>query len=553
MSVLAPPPAPVREDPEALIEEARRRTRRRRLRGGGIAVVLIGGIAALAFFAGSGGSGGIVTETAGRPFVNVRAFSHDGKLAFISRGSLWVLDGAAGSLRRVAVTTYTKGFKTVSDLYGHTTRVPEATPVVPGSPTFSHDGRWLAYLVTPQTGNDSPSQLWIARADGTDARRVGHLTVDQLVGWSPTADGLAVTTETPEPFLYFDAELATKLLLVRPDGASRTLAAVSATRSRPVQIEDAAWSPDGRAVAASLTDGGVRGGGTTVRAYPVSGGRPTTWFSIATRHALPGADCGTPSRSCNQVIADLAGWWRGWGIGFWVYADGMSRDNDGASLAVLSAPGAQPRPVATTLSDGVTDAVAAGPGGSLAVVASTTGGRDLGQGKVVESCDTHTHACAPLPGGSTWTGPDRDRCTYPAGAPCSAPPTPGTAGSAVSLDPAWSPTAPLLAYVKAPYTFDPALPWYAAHELFLWSARSGSTRMLADVSGPSAPTWSHDGRDLLYVSNDGLWLAPVGSGKPVEIEHPLFPEQQWNTIGTTATISYYGQIPWTGQFSWSSP
>jgi hypothetical protein len=58
---------------------------------------------------------------------------------------------------------------------------------------------------------------------------------------------------------------------------------------------------------------------------------------------------------------------------------------------------------------------------------------------------------------------------------------------------------------------------------------------------------------LLYVSNDGLWLAPVGSGKPVEIEHPLFPEQQWNTIGTTAAISYYGQIPWTGQFSWSSP
>ena len=65
-------------------------------------------------------------------------------------------------------------------------------PVVPGSPTFSLDGRWLAYVVTPQTADGSPSQLWVARADGAGAHEVAKLAVDWLVGWSPTADQLAV-------------------------------------------------------------------------------------------------------------------------------------------------------------------------------------------------------------------------------------------------------------------------------------------------------------------------------------------------------------------------
>jgi hypothetical protein len=253
-----------------------------------------------------------------------------------------------------------------------------------------------------------------------------------------------------------------------------------------------------------------------------------------------------------EVLADLTGWWPRWGIAFWAYCCGATRNLDNTPLEVLSAPGARPRLIAETLSDGVTDAVAAGPAGSLAVVASSTEGRDIGQGKLVESCHTRTRVCSAVPGGSIWTGPGRDRCAYFSGTPCSAPPRLGTAGSAVSLDPAWSPTAPLLAYVKAPYTFDPARVWYAAHELFLWNPRSGSTTRLADVSGPSVPTWSRDGSHLLYVSGDGLWLTPVGGGgEPVELEHPLFPEQLWNT--TSALISYFGQIDWTGQFSWSSP
>jgi hypothetical protein len=122
----------------------------------------------------------------------------------------------------------------------------------------------------------------------------------------------------------------------------------------------------------------------------------------------------------------------------------------------------------------------------------------------------------------------------------------------VSLDPAWSPGGNLLAYVKAPNAFPiiVARRWYDAHELFVWNPTTRTTREIAAVDGASLPTWSTDGQQLLYVSSDGLWLLPL-SGKPSEIEYPLFTPREWQRVGND-DLSYYGQINWTGQFSWSS-
>src|SRR5215831_18516558 len=57
-----------------------------------------------------------------KPVVNTSAFAGHGELAFISRGVLWVLDGATGTLHPVAPPTIT-----------------------PLTPQFSADGRWLAF------------------------------------------------------------------------------------------------------------------------------------------------------------------------------------------------------------------------------------------------------------------------------------------------------------------------------------------------------------------------------------------------------------------------
>ena len=112
-------------DPEGLIREARRRTRRRRA-WRGVAIGLFVGLAMLAILEPTSGGPGVVGETASWRFANLNAFAGQGRVAFVSRGRMWVLDGARGVLRGLPAPA------------GDTASVP----------TFSRDGRWLAYLET---------------------------------------------------------------------------------------------------------------------------------------------------------------------------------------------------------------------------------------------------------------------------------------------------------------------------------------------------------------------------------------------------------------------
>jgi WD40 repeat protein len=463
-----------------------------------------------------------------------------------------VLDGAAGALRKVASTSYTAQAEGNIDFGG----ILAHTALVPGSPAFSHDGRWLAYLVPHGAGDGAFSQLWIADGDGTAAHLVSRLAVDQLVGWSPSADVLAVTTDTRTAPVYDPAmgaklrsDEATVLQLVTPGGVTRRLLAVPAIVHGP-QIYDAVWSPNGTAIAVATYEG-FPSPLSTVRAYPIAGGTPTTWLVIRARQGLPGV-C---TAACGGVTADLAGWWRGWGIAFWALPGALAQTVDATALVVLASPGATPHVIARTLANGTTDEIATAPDGAVALVASTRGsGRVYTQGKAVETCALRTRTCAELPEDTVWSGATP---RFPCPSPCSQfhQPPPGVPGSAVSLDPAWSTNGSQLAYVEAPSTptgENPTPAWYGAHELFLWNSRTDMTRKLADISGVTVPTWSNDGKQLLYVSGDGLWLAPLVSGRPVEIEHPLFPEQEWRTVATNQ-LSFYGQIAWTAHFSWSSP
>lgn len=515
---------PALDDAAALIEEARARTRRRRRRGAALTLLVLA--AALAsYLADSGSSSGTVTETASRPFVNLRAFEHAGELAFISRGALWVLDGSARSLRRL--------------------HAPRGYAVA--SPTFSHDGRWLAYLATHSSDSATVSQLWVARADGSGAREIGGLAVNQLVGWSPTADVLAAVTDTYLSLSkYHFGPQPTTLSLITPAGRVRRLSSISAAAARFGSVWDAVWSPQGNAVAVSTNDF-LRSGGSSVRAYPIDGGRPTPWFSIPTRQGLPGicTGCG----GANEVIAHLAGWYPHWGIAFWAICCGATHISDDTPLELLTAPGATPHLIARTLSSGATDAIASSPTGGLALVAST-GGREIGIGKQVSLCNRSTLTCEPVPGASLWQGRNPQTCVIP----CRRWPhaAAGGPGSGVTLDPSFSPNGRLLAYVKAPEALTsgwPELAWYDAHELYVLDPATGATRRLGKIDGADVPAWSRDGRELLYVANDGLWMTSLASATPVEIEYPLFRSGYRRGF----QVDYYGQLPWSQQFSWWSP
>jgi dipeptidyl aminopeptidase/acylaminoacyl peptidase len=398
------------------------------------------------------------------------AFAGHGELAFVSRGQLWVLDGATGTLRRVTT--------------------PGMTAL---DPQFSRDGRWLAFLGSSASPPAPAYTVWLASGDGGGAREI--LASGGLIGWSPAADLLAVTT-------------ADTIRLVGPSGSARTLARAPGVGSGVWPgVGSAVWSPDGRSLAVS--QGSPSSGSLT--SYPVAGGRPTVWLRLTAQEG-----------SGNNLI-DPAGWWPHQGIGYWAVGDCDSCNADGDPFYVIPSPGAHPRRLGSTLADGGLDQVAAAPDGQLAIVAETPGpgmgGRVIWQDRAVQVCGLRAAGCASIP----------------------------SPASTVTLDPAWSPAGGTLALVRGPYLASVGFPqnavaaWYDAHQLWLYDPAHGSLREL-DASGASVPTWAADGKSLLYVADDGLWLLPSLSGRPVPIAGPLFPPDKWP--------SFYGQVNWLGQFAW---
>jgi dipeptidyl aminopeptidase/acylaminoacyl peptidase len=488
-STAAPPQTPTTSSdphagPELLIEEARRRQRRRRRRVAAFVLVAASAVAtSLALLRGRGDGTADVVRVPGGPVVDVADFAGHGRLAFISGRTLWVLDGRTSSLRRI----------------------PAPDGLYPSQPLFSPDGRWLAFVRTATTPLDVPGsgaqvgRLWLARGDGSTARPVADLANARLVGWSPTADVLAVVAGPISKRVPFGS--STTVRLVTPDGRNRIRVEARGVRS-------AAWSPTGEDIAAVTEDGHQH---MTLASYPTEGGRASVWGRFGPHTHLNGM---------TQIVVDVAGWWSGLGIGVWLYGDGMVHNNDETPLDLIAAAGARPRHLASTLSDGTTRVLAAA-GGRLAVVADVShgvnGGRAVWDAKQLQLCARGD--CRPV----------------------------STDRRDVTLDPAWSSDGRLLAYAQAPdrtsgpWTQGVVSRWYADHRLRVLDVGTGVTRTVAAAGGAAVPIWASDGRGLLFVGDDGVWLLPRLGGKPVEIVRPLF---------RGAWPSYYGQMAWPAQFAW---
>jgi len=440
-----------------------------------IGVVLVAGAA---YVVGHrGGSAPSLERVPGGPVVHVSAFAHHGRLAFVSHGRLWLLDGSKGKLLQLSG--------------------PSGT-FVPQSPTFSVDGTWLAYLEASPNGS-TPSQLWLARADGSDARAVRGIADPVLVGWSPRSDLLAVAAGPERRTQPCPCFSQTTIRLVSPDGSSRVL-------MHGPWVYGAAWSPDGTELAVAANN---RGG--TLATYSIDTGARTVWLSTGPHDRLNGMP---------EAIVEAAGWWNRQGIGFWAFGYGSIHNNDATPLDVVAAPGARPRPLGQTLSDGTTDAVAASPRGDVALVTDHGGGRAIWQDKRVDLC---TPACRPVL---------------------------RTPASKVSVDPVWSPDGRTLAFAEAPnvlvgpWSQRTVAAWYAAHTIWLDDTATGTLHKVPAAHGATSLTWSPDGKSLLYVRDDALWLLPNLTGKPVEIASPLFAQRSWP--------QYYAQIAWSAQFAWSA-
>jgi len=149
------------------------------------------------------------------------AISPDGSLVAFGEGpyrgpaSLYVIDVAGGQPVRIAETGQ--------------------------SPTFSPDGTQIAYVVLGPTG----AQVWVANADGTDARLIlsgedaliwggGDFAWGPSLAWSPTGDRIAIVGLEDVPAIY----------TVAADGSDFKKVITGGTLPY--------WSPDGSLIAYSI-------------------------------------------------------------------------------------------------------------------------------------------------------------------------------------------------------------------------------------------------------------------------------------------------------------
>lgn len=438
------------------------------------------------------------------------AFAGAGKLAFISRGSLWLLDGATGGLRRIAAPA------------GYTA----------GSPTFSANGQWLAYvatgkhMTTPDGDNWVASAVMVANAGTGQEQRLS--TVDgptrSLIGWAPTGATLAFVT--PASNLDQDPYLPpSRVELWTPKG-TRLLA------SAP-EVEGGAWSPDSASLAVVSDTDWPRtrsSWSASVTVYPLSGGAGATWARYVDTAHPDGDLTSRPNLGPKGDVAYLLpmGWWPKLGIGVAVVGGNpgspfdSSLTNGGAlPLALLTSPQAKVKVLGSTMVNGAVGAPTASLTGALAFT-NNPSARPIWQSEDVEHCAAGVSPCTSVDQGA----------------------------STVSMDAAWSPDGSQLAYVVgkkqdgAGFTQASVQNWYGSLRLEIYRPGKPSVQDLRSGAGAVVPTWSSNSQSLLFVKDDGIWLWRGLQGKPMRVEYPLLAPDDWG--------AYFGQVPWAQQFAWWS-
>jgi dipeptidyl aminopeptidase/acylaminoacyl peptidase len=461
MSVVAPPPLRRAEIDEldALIKEARERRRRRRIRTTAVFAALAAAAAA-AYGVDRTVSGGSHTSApATGDSAAASSFSGHGLLAYISRGSLLVLNGNTGSQVLVA---------------------PRREE--PSTPQFSPNGRWLSFYL-------GRGRAGIARADGTAVRVAKGAAV-----WLPDSDLL----------------LGHSIFRVAPRGRVRLMRVAQAPANLSV------WASDGSRyafVSRRLVYGkhGSFHGLEQLKLSDSLRGPQTLWheerISFNRRDGFKG-----------NAIAGIV----------------VLPDHEGVLVSF------DPMQSASIAADGIPLYEIRSARGPLHKLGVTVGQRI--------SIGAAGHVA--LGGGGdryAWTTKTVETCAA-ANARCTAVAAPA---NKLTLDPAWSPNGKMLAFVAAiPETAGDFVQktikrWYATRHLWLLRARSSRPVELPGTTGAAAPVWSRDGKSILYVANDGLWLVPRLGERPRAIAGPLFLPNHWP--------SYYGQINWTSQFAWLSP
>ncbi|MTV48375.1 biopolymer transporter Tol [Heliobacillus mobilis] len=398
------------------------------------------------------------------PGVNAIDFKGQGKLAFISKGLLYVLDGNTKEVKQL--TEFGSALK----------------------PVWSHDGEWLAFkLVTDKNSKTGP--LWLIRKDGTQAHQVQGLpgAVMTQFSWSPTSNTLTVSSEDG-------------LWLVSTEGTPVQLV------KTPNPFPSFCWSPDGKSLAYNISLPNEK-----------TDTRDDHLFTVEIDAGKPVKRLQTPDTGIK-----LAEWQPdGKGLIFWqIPLHSASITADGVSLYCLQLDNSQPKLLTTGLT--YKEWHSFSPEGQLLTV---------------EGVDRVVWANKSL----TVVNPNSGQQQHIA-----------NPNGYVAIDPHFSPDGKNIAYVAARnlgsdvWGFgkkDALKDWINSRTLYIASADGSNARALPVAGqGIYQPTWSKDGRHILFVKNKALWIVNI-EGLKVEKILDLDSDQE-------EEFGFYGFISYEDYFSW---
>jgi len=372
-------------------------------------------------------------------------------------------------------------------LDGQAGRVRQLTKEgVSSQPAWSHDGEWLAFMheATPK----AMSAVWLARFDGTQLRQVSNTDLGYRFSWSPAKNVLAVDGKNG-------------LLLVPVNGVRRRL-----------REGGLSWAPDGGSLAYSFTlpfDFNHPEGRTdALRTITVEGGQPVN------RLTAPGG---------NGIV--LAGWWpNGKGLLYWLDPDhSASLMADGVDLYSLRLGASEPELLASGLDR--RGWLSTSSGNRLVMVKG--GPRIVWANKSL--------ALINLESGNVQDLENLAGC--------------------VTIDPSLSPDGSQIALVAARDLGDHVWGFNRTEDLTSWVATrtlwvensdgSGAHPLTAAGRGIYQPQWSKNGKRILYVKDNSLWLIGIDGGEPEEICGPLSYEDP-----TTGPFGYYGFVSYLDEMAW---
>lgn len=345
-------------------------------------------------------------------------------------------------------------------------------------PMWSHDGQLLAYIRTGETDRLSGT-LWMVKRDGTQSHQVEGLSGSVMQGayaWSPVANKLAVRNDG----IWLVGEQGLPVRIVKTEAES----ALSVV-----------WSPDGRQLAYSST-------------------LPYKQEEVQDRSdALYTVDIFS-GHTTQHLIAQTAGIhlmaWQpdGKGLLYWeIPGHGASVAADGVDLCSFQF-GDQ---ISLHLSAGLTGRNwwSMAPNGSLLRVAGT--GREIWTNKWLELFDINSGKSSRV----------------------------NIAPGSIPADPAFSPDARQIAYVTASDLGSKDYPdqekldsWMDTRTLWVANSDGSEARPLSNAGQDiQEPQWSRDGKYIMYISEDCLWMIDTQGKQRHKILGPFPDEDDYFGLG----------------------